>query len=106
MIIERKQELDTLRGLLSRHPVVGIVGARQVGKTTLARQLASDTQATVTHFDLENPEDLARLHDPMLALKDLQGVHFLVSYTLPILGFLRLSVKFQRDAGRFFPYRV
>ncbi len=74
MIIERQQELEMLQGLLSRHPIVGIIGARQVGKTTLARQLAVKIGTPVTYFDLENPEDLARLNDPMLALKALKGL--------------------------------
>ena len=74
MLIQRKRELKILRGLLSRHRVVGIIGARQVGKTTLARQLAAQNKRPVTFFDLENPEDLARLSDPMLALKDLKGI--------------------------------
>jgi len=37
IMIERDRELNTLRRLLRRHPVVGIIGAHQVGKTTLAR---------------------------------------------------------------------
>jgi len=36
--------------------------------------LAERMKTAVTYFDLENPEDLSRLHDPMLALKDLQGL--------------------------------
>jgi predicted AAA+ superfamily ATPase len=60
--------------LLGRSPVVGIVGARQVGKTTLARDYASGLKTPVSFFDLENPEDLARLADPMLALKTLNGL--------------------------------
>ena len=39
MLIARPRHLSQLEGLLARHPVVGILGARQVGKTTLARQL-------------------------------------------------------------------
>jgi predicted AAA+ superfamily ATPase len=38
-MLQRDRELATLRGLLRRHPVVCIVAARQVGKTTLARTL-------------------------------------------------------------------
>jgi predicted AAA+ superfamily ATPase len=63
-----------LQALLRRHPVVAIVGARQVGKTTLARQLAAASGRPTTFFDLENPDDLARLADPMLALKGLRGL--------------------------------
>jgi hypothetical protein len=73
-MIERRQEIDTLHGLLKRHPVVGIIGARQVGKTTLARSFVKESQQKSSYFDLENPEDLARLADPMLVLKDLKGL--------------------------------
>jgi len=73
-MIDRRHEIDTLEGLLSRHPVVGIVGARQVGKTTLARAVVKRSKRSVAYFDLENPEDAARLSDPMLALKDLRGL--------------------------------
>jgi len=51
-----------------------MVGARQVGKTTLARLLISKTKGPSSYFDLENPEDLVRIADPMLALKDLEGL--------------------------------
>jgi predicted AAA+ superfamily ATPase len=73
-MIERSQELDDVKRLLKRNPIVGIVGARQVGKTTLAQQLAKQTQAAVCYYDLENPEDLARLADPMLVLKRHKGL--------------------------------
>lgn len=74
MLVERKKELEMLRHLVRRHPVVGIIGARQVGKTTLARQFAVGMGAPVFYYDLENPEDLAKLSDPMLALKGLKGL--------------------------------
>jgi len=73
-MIKRKRELDALRGLLKRHRVVSIVGARQVGKTTLARMLVSAWRGKVSFFDLENPADQARLSDPMLALQPLGGL--------------------------------
>lgn len=73
-MIDRDRELRTLRGLLRRHPVVGIIGARQVGKTTLGRLLVKKIKGPSSYFDLENPEDLARLEDPMLALKGLKGL--------------------------------
>lgn len=73
-MIKRDKELKTITKLLQRHPVVGIVGARQVGKTTLARMVVARKKGPYAYFDLENPEDLARLADPMLALKDLKGL--------------------------------
>lgn len=74
MVIHRHRHLERVSGLLGRFPVVGIIGARQVGKTTLARQLAESESGQVSFFDLEDPADLARLADPMLAIKDLEGL--------------------------------
>lgn len=73
-MIKRTRELLKLQKLLKHRPVVGIIGARQVGKTTLARALAAQSKAPVHYFDLENSEDEARLADSMLALKDLKGL--------------------------------
>jgi len=72
--IDRPHELKSLDRLLRRFPVVGIAGARQVGKTTLARAFAVQTGKKVVYYDLENPEDLARLADPMLVLKQHKSV--------------------------------
>lgn len=73
-MIDRKHEVKKLISLLKRYRVVGIIGARQVGKTTLARSLLKHMRSASTYYDLENPEDLARLADPMLALKGLKGL--------------------------------
>ena len=72
--MERDAHLKQVSGLLQRFPVVAILGARQVGKTTLASQLAARRKGPVTRFDLEDPADLARLADPMLALRELRGL--------------------------------
>ncbi len=73
-MIERLKEIEMLRGLLQRHPVVGIIGARQVGKTTLSRSFIEKIRGRSSFFDLENPEDTAKLRDPMLSLKGLRGI--------------------------------
>jgi len=67
--IDRKTDRATLARLMSLFPVTVILGPRQCGKTTLARTLAADS-----YFDLENPQDLARLEQPQLALEDLTGL--------------------------------
>jgi predicted AAA+ superfamily ATPase len=54
------------------HSVCGLLGPRQVGKTTLAKKY-SRHYARVHFFDLENPIDLARLENPMLTLTNLQS---------------------------------
>jgi predicted AAA+ superfamily ATPase len=73
-VLKRPEEIQTLKTLLRRYPVVGLVGARQVGKTTLARLLMREFPSPVSYFDLENPEDQARLGDPVLALRHLRGL--------------------------------
>jgi hypothetical protein len=66
--------LQVLRRLLARHRAVAILGARQVGKTTLARQFAAGFRGPTAFFDLEDPDDLARLAEPTLALGALRGL--------------------------------
>jgi predicted AAA+ superfamily ATPase len=73
-VIERQGEIEKLHKALLSNPVVCIVGARQVGKTTLARAYGEVCNQPVFYYDLENPEDMSRLADPMLALKNLQGL--------------------------------
>jgi uncharacterized protein len=71
--IDRTRERERIRELLDDSPVVGLLGARQTGKTTLARTLLADGPETNV-FDLEDPRDVARLADPMLALAPLRGL--------------------------------
>lgn len=68
MRVPRPDHEKRLRSLLRAFPVVAILGARQVGKTTLAGTVARSWPGTSTFFDLENSGDLARLAEPMLAL--------------------------------------
>jgi predicted AAA+ superfamily ATPase len=57
------------------HPVCALLGPRQVGKTTLANMfIEKHPKDKVTFFDLENPLDLARLDNPMLALGHLNDI--------------------------------
>lgn len=51
-----------------------MLGARQVGKTTLAQQLAKEWEGPTHHFDLEDPDNQARLGDPSFVLRDLRGL--------------------------------
>ncbi len=71
-MIQRKDALNEIATALDRSRVVALLGPRQCGKTTLARQFVPpDSQA---YFDLEDPLSLARLDEPMTALRDLHGL--------------------------------
>jgi len=73
-MIPRPTHLRQLTDKLADFPIVAILGPRQVGKTTMARQLATQWQGPVRHFDLEDPDDQARLTDPAFVLRPLTGL--------------------------------
>ena len=63
-----------VRSRLTEAPIVTILGARQIGKTTLSQQIAAQYDGRVHHFDLEDPADEARLAEPGVALRPLEGL--------------------------------
>jgi len=73
-MIPRPTHLSRLIEKLADFPVVALLGPRQVGKTTLARQLAAQWHGPVQHFDLEDPDDQARLADAAFVLRPLSGL--------------------------------
>lgn len=62
MIIRKAEE--SIVELLQEFPAVGLLGPRQVGKTTLAENIASLFEPTPIYLDLESPTDLAKLNEP------------------------------------------
>jgi predicted AAA+ superfamily ATPase len=73
-VISRDRHLERLGWLFRTFPIVAILGARQVGKTTIARSFGERLGEPVTRFDLESAADLALLADPELTLGPLQGL--------------------------------
>ena len=73
-MIDRPQHVRNIERLLREFPVVLIVGARQVGKTTLAQQIGRLGKRAVHAFDLESEVDARRLADPELSLRPLRGL--------------------------------
>jgi len=61
-----------LRIALTRSSAVVLIGPRQCGKTTLARELVS--LELINYFDLEDPVSVARLEQPMTELAGLEGL--------------------------------
>ncbi len=73
-MISRTTHRDRVMSLLKQFPVVAILGARQVGKTTLAEQLQKLWKQPCHAFDLERQADRGRLADPELTLAPLKGL--------------------------------
>jgi predicted AAA+ superfamily ATPase len=98
-MIKRHIEPEFLQ-LLGEYPIVTILGPRQAGKTTLARQLLPD----YAYVNLEHPEtrDFAR-DDPKAFLAQYPGkVIFDEIQRLPeLLSYLQVAADNQRENGRY-----
>jgi uncharacterized protein len=89
---------------LRRSPAVAVLGPRQVGKTTLAKQLAAASQRESIFLDLQDERDRARLADPNLFFKthpDALIVLDEVQYAPDIFRHLRPEIDRDRSKGRF-----
>ena len=73
-LIKRSVFLERINEEFQVHPVVAILGPRQCGKTTISKQYIETIKTLTSWFDLENPNDLSKLNEPMLALENLQGL--------------------------------
>lgn len=73
--MQRTSFLDQISAGFRTSKIVALLGPRQCGKTTLARQyFANQAGSPECYFDAENPTDLLRLQDPLLALESLSGL--------------------------------
>lgn len=100
-MIERAEDAEQLRGALRRAPVVLLSGPRQVGKSTLAREVVRPPAANM--FDLEDSRDLARLGEPTLTLPRLGGTVVIdeAQSRRDLFPILRVLVDEDRRPGRF-----
>lgn len=74
--MQRPIFLETIERYFRSHPAVALLGPRQCGKTTLAKQYLTTQKdfSRENYFDLEDPIDLQRLKTPKLALEPLSGL--------------------------------
>jgi len=89
---------------LIKYPVVGILGSRQVGKTTLAKMIKNRMKRKVIYLDLELPSDLNKLQDPELYLGRFEDTLVIIDEIqrmLSLFPLLRALVDRKRTAGRF-----
>ncbi len=84
MIIQRHFDYAEIKKRLSTYRVTALLGTRQSGKTTLARQFQANH-----YFDLENPQDFAQFQNPQLTF--FGGAHWCVGRTLRSLFSLYVS---------------
>ena len=100
-MIDRVTYLKQLETALGRSPITALLGPRQCGKTTLARQLAATREATV--FDLDSEPDVRRLANPELVLGDLDGLVVLdeIQHLPRLFSALRVLVDRPATQARF-----
>ena len=69
-MLDRSRFELQIRRAVRANPVTALLGPRQCGKTTLARQIGDRAEV----FDMEDPVSLRRLSEPMSALRPLRGL--------------------------------
>ena len=97
-MLPRTDYLHQLEVATSRSPVAALLGPRQCGKTTLARQFATTSKSTF--FDLESEPDVRRLANPELVLGNLEGLVVLDEIQRMPRLFNALRVLVDRAEGR------
>ncbi len=93
-----------IKKMMKFFPAVGILGARQVGKTTLAKQLVKTSRKPVVYIDLESSRDRAKLTDPYLFIKSLEGRSVIfdeIQFMPELMNELRGLIDEDRKPGRF-----
>lgn len=102
-----RRMMDRLLESLETFPVVALVGPRQVGKTSLARQIEAHWASLgrgVLMLDLERPSDLARLNEPELFLQSLADRLVIIDEVQlrpDLFPVLRALIDARRQPGRF-----
>lgn len=100
-VIDRTPDVARVRTALKRSRIVALLGPRQCGKTTLARQfVAADS---LNYFDLEDPQGLGRLSDPATALRPLKGLVVIdeIQRRLELFPLLRVLADRAPSPARF-----
>ncbi len=93
-----------IKDSLSFFPVASIIGPRQVGKTTLAEQIISDSSKPTLYLDLELQSDLFKLNEAELFLSqhsDKLIVIDEVQIKKELFPLLRALVDKTREPGQF-----
>jgi len=99
-----RQLAQKLQDALDHFPAVGLVGSRQSGKTTLAKELAAAHPEKTLYLDLELPTDLIKLTEPELYLEAHAGRLVIldeIQRAPDLFPVLRALIDRHRRPGRF-----
>ena len=102
-MIKRKLQEQIIKSL-SKFPVVGLLGARQVGKTTLAKMIQSEIQSQTVYLDLELDEDLFKLQEPQIYFQQHQDALIIIDeiqHKKDLCPLIRALVDRDRRPRRF-----
>ena len=93
----RKSYLDKISLDLEIVPICALLGPRQCGKTTIAKQFAKNYPQQVHYFDLEDYTDLAKLSNPKLIFESMKGLVIIdeIQRRPDLFTFLRVVVDRQ-----------
>lgn len=103
MMINRVLYNQVLQSL-QHFPAVGLIGARQVGKTTLAKMIANQWPDKTLYLDLEKPTDYSTLNEPELFLSrhsDKLVIIDEIQLRGELFPVLRSLIDMDRHPGRF-----
>lgn len=98
-LLKRTHFLDEIKTTFKIHPICGLLGPRQCGKTTLALQFVESLATEVHRFDLEDPLHLAQFENPKLVLENLKGLIIIdeIQRRPNLFTYLRVLVDKQPD---------
>ena len=98
--------MQKLQENIAQYPAIALLGARQIGKTTLAQEIGK-TQPSL-YLDLESPEDLLKLTDPESFLNDhsdkliiLDEIQRAPDLFMPLRGIIDRNRRQGRKSGQF-----
>lgn len=102
-IVPRYSLVETVHNRLKTNPAVALLGARQVGKSTVAGMVLKDFPEAI-YLDLERPKDLNKLDDPEAFFEQFSGRLICldeIQRTPEIFSILRGVIDRNRKNGQF-----
>ena len=103
-VVINRQKLNIIFQSLREQPAAVILGPRQVGKTTLAKEIRKKLGRKCIFLDLENPQDLKKMSDGFTYL----GLHSRACVIIDevqqmpqLFTWLRPLIDAYRKPGRF-----